>query len=83
MSDEKALVEKEESLEVIPEQSTTEAHDVTPYQGIAQYPVTKDQEKLLTEPVPPDELDILPTGEIYASQIFYRRKLNKVFGPRG
>lgn len=55
----------------------------SPYIGIAAEPFTDEQQKLLAEPIPDPDLDILPTGEIYASQIRYRRILNKAFGAGG
>lgn len=53
---------------------------INPYQGIGQVPITAEQAAQLESPIDPEQLDILPTGEVYMSQVWYRRKLNKVFG---
>lgn len=67
--------------EIIPVQELPS--DIAPYQGISTKRVTPEQEKTLTDKVDENELDVLPTGEIYLSQIGYRRRLNKSFGPGG
>jgi hypothetical protein len=54
-----------------------------PYAGIASARVTKEQEAILLRESKVDELDILPTGEVYMSQVEYRRRLNAAFGPGG
>lgn len=54
-----------------------------PYAGIASTRVTKEQEAVLLRESKIDELDILPTGEVYMSQVEYRRRLNAAFGPGG
>lgn len=36
---------------------------------------------ILQDPLEDAEVDILPTGEVYLSQIGYRRRLNAAFGP--
>jgi hypothetical protein len=54
-----------------------------PYAGIASTRVTKEQETTLLRESKIDELDILPTGEVYMSQVEYRRRLNSAFGPGG
>ena len=43
--------------------------------------LSADQREILEAPMPIEDLDIKPTGEVYASQIQYRRRLNKAFGP--
>lgn len=59
--------------------------DVLPaaaYERIGQLPaLTKVQVDELDEVIPDDEVDIKPDGAVYASHEYYRRKLNKVFGP--
>lgn len=52
-----------------------------PYVGISQLALTMQECDRLREPIPVEDLDILPTGEVYASQVRYRRILNEVFGP--
>jgi hypothetical protein len=54
-----------------------------PYAGIASARVSKEQEAILLRDCKTDELDILPTGEVYMSQVEYRRRLNAAFGPGG
>jgi len=56
---------------------------VDPYAGIASEPVSEEQAKELMAKVDDADLDILPTGEIYLSQIGYRRRLNNTFRPGG
>lgn len=53
------------------------------FKGASTQPVTDDQAKILMAPCELNELDILPTGEVYLSQIGYRRRLNAVFRPAG
>lgn len=53
---------------------------IEPYHGIGMVPITTEQAALLEAPIDPEQLDILPTGEVYMSQVWYRRKLNHVFG---
>lgn len=52
-----------------------------PFRGIAELDLDTHQQKVLTQPVDPKLLRILPTGEVYLPQVEYRRRLNKVFGP--
>jgi len=70
-----------ETGEVVPVPETHQELD--PYHGISQRRVTGVQEHILTEKVKDEELDILPTGDVYLSQVGYRRRLNKAFGPGG
>lgn len=58
-----------------------EREDFQGYQGVATVTLTADQLAELEKPLPPEAYDILPTGEVYVSQVHYRRKLNGVFGP--
>lgn len=51
-----------------------------PEPSIAYLVLTEEQRKLLDEPIPLEDLDIRPTGEVFASQVQYRRRLNQVFG---
>jgi hypothetical protein len=48
----------------------------TPYLSI-----TEKAAAILQEPLRDDEVEILPTGEVYLSQIGYRRRLNGAFRP--
>lgn len=54
-----------------------------PYIGIAQIRFTEKQQEILTKPCDLAELDVLPTGEVYLSQVGYRRRLNEAFGVGG
>lgn len=53
------------------------------YRTAGQRRVTPQQQTALLTEIPDAELEILPTGEVYASQIRYRRILNESFGPGG
>ena len=53
------------------------------YSGVATVEVSKEQATKLAMVLPLEEHDILPTGEIYVSQVHYRRILNDVFKPGG
>lgn len=53
------------------------------YTNISQRPVEPEQAEILLDNTNPDELDILPTGEIYLPQNRYRQRLNQAFGPGG
>ena len=54
-----------------------------PYAGIAARPVTPQQREILVARIPEDDIDILPSGELYVSQVRYRRILTDAFGPMG
>lgn len=51
--------------------------------GLGTLRLSDEQRAILEEPIPMKDLDILPTGEVYASQVQYRRRLTAVFGPGG
>lgn len=53
------------------------------YDGIGEKRFTKEQEAIFLREVKSDDLDILPTGEVYLSQVQYRRRLNEAFGVGG
>ena len=57
--------------------------DAPIYAGLSTRPLSKEETEELMAEIPTDQLDILPTGEVYAAQIVYRRKLNKAFGAMG
>ncbi len=50
------------------------------YAGISEKAFTKAQQDVLLEKVKPEDLDILPTGEVYLTQVRYRNRLNAAFG---
>ena len=54
---------------------------LTKYPGVAAKAFTDGQQAILEMPIPADDIDILPTGEVYFSQVGYRRTLNRAFGP--
>jgi hypothetical protein len=64
-------------------QAVDEAKDFGGYAGVATVSLTTEQAKDLGEELPDEAHDILPTGEVYVSQVHYRRLLNRVFGPGG
>lgn len=49
--------------------------------GLARF--TKEQQEIIERPIDPNDIDILPTGEIYYGQVQYRKRLNEAFGPGG
>lgn len=51
------------------------------FTDIAAKPVTDEQAAILLAETDPDDLDILPTGEVYLSQARYRQRLNQAFKP--
>lgn len=51
--------------------------------NITAKPVADDQAAVLLAEIDPDDLDILPTGEVYLTQAKYRQRLNKAFKPGG
>lgn len=55
--------------------------DFLGYAGVATVALLPDKAKALVEPFEDEAYDILPTGEVYVSQVHYRRRLNAVFGP--
>lgn len=61
----------------------TEVAEFHGYAGVATVALDADQAAALAAPIPDEDHAILPTGEVYVSQVHYRRTLNKVFGPGG
>jgi hypothetical protein len=55
--------------------------DFSGYAGVATVALLPDKATALVEAFPDEAYDILPTGEVYVSQVHYRRRLNEVFGP--
>lgn len=53
------------------------------FTGASVQKFTDEQRKTLEQAIPDDEVEILPTGEVYASQVRYRRILNEAFGAGG
>jgi hypothetical protein len=53
------------------------------FAGIAAERATDAEQAILRAPIPIDDLDILPTGEIYLPQVHYRRILTDAFGVMG
>ena len=77
----------EEIVRVVPAASlmTTAEENTTAglYRGVSVLPATEAQTEILLRPCDDTELDILPTGEVYLSQVGYRRRLNEAFRPGG
>lgn len=53
------------------------------HRGASMFHATPEQTQILLEDIPDDELDILATGEVYATQIKYRELLVRAFGVGG
>jgi hypothetical protein len=53
------------------------------YVGVAAVAVTAPQAEALMAQFKDEDHDILPTGEVYVSQVHVRRKLNEAFRPGG
>jgi Mitochondrial genome maintenance MGM101 len=53
------------------------------FPGLSSQRFSKEQEAVLLQKIPAEDIDILPTGELYVSQVRYRRILNDTFGPGG
>lgn len=51
------------------------------YSGAGTLDLEPRQRETLTEEFPDDAYEVKPTGEVYVSQVHYRRRLNAVFGP--
>jgi ribonuclease HI len=86
MSAEVQAIEKvpERDAEIVSRPSVEVAEkDFEGYAGVATVALSDSQAKDLAELLPDDAHDILPTGEVYVSQVHYRRLLIKVFGPGG
>ncbi|HEX2868561.1 MAG TPA: hypothetical protein VHO03_16075 [Ignavibacteriales bacterium] len=62
----------------------TEASNLTPfsnmYQKASLLTVTEKEQKALEAPLNPEDVEIRPDGLIYYPQVFYREKLNSIFG---
>lgn len=43
--------------------------------------VTPEQKAILLQKIPDEDFDVKPTGEVFVSQVRYRRILNDAFGP--
>ncbi len=53
------------------------------FPGLSAQRFSDAQKATLEQKIPGEEIDILPTGELYVSQVRYRRILNDAFGPGG
>jgi hypothetical protein len=53
------------------------------YHGLGGQAFTEEQQKILTAPIEPDDVEVKPDGILYLPEIKYRRILNKAFGPGG
>ena len=54
--------------------------DALIYAGASMAAITTDESAKLTAKSNPNDLDILPTGEVYLSHVHVRRRLNDTFG---
>lgn len=53
------------------------------YTGASSAPVSPEAATILVRPFSPEELQILPTGELYPPQVQIRRRLTEAFGAGG
>ncbi|KAM5346399.1 hypothetical protein ACJ41O_009404 [Fusarium nematophilum] len=51
--------------------------------GIGSRPVSTQQNKVLSRPISPVDVEVKPDGIVYLPEIKYRRRLNEAFGPMG
>jgi hypothetical protein len=72
-------VRKELSTEVRPPQEPALA--IENYTGASLLRLEEEESDRLAAPFPDEALDVKPTGEVFVSQVHYRRRLNRVFGP--
>jgi Mitochondrial genome maintenance MGM101 len=82
--EEQPLAIREDAVPVrsLAAEKVTDTLPAAAYERIGQIPaLTPEQEKMLSDPLPDNEVDIRPDdGMVYASHEYYRRKLNEVFG---
>lgn len=69
--------------ELVPAPATERVAVSERFKGASLLVVTPEQGDILMTPCDPNELDVLPTGEVYLSQIGYRRRLLTAFRPGG
>jgi hypothetical protein len=67
----------------VPEPQTPALPSRDPYAGASVQPFDERACGILTAKIPDADIDILPTGELYVSQVRYRRILNDAFGVGG
>ncbi len=70
----------EDSLPALSSSAEASLQQADTYYGAGDLQLTAVQQKALSEPADPLDIDILPTGEIYFSQVQYRRRLNDAIG---
>lgn len=63
--------------------SAIEVCAADPYAGISMSPFTQQASEILLARLSDDEIEVLPTGELYLPEILYRRRLAAAFGPGG
>ncbi|KAH3666160.1 hypothetical protein OGAPHI_004349 [Ogataea philodendri] len=51
------------------------------FHGLANQAFPKESQKILSDPLPDDDIEITPDGLLYLPEIKYRRILNRAFGP--
>jgi hypothetical protein len=77
------VVGTEEIVQLKPVETAVEEVMPVSYDGASLLVLTDAQKAILAAPVKVEDVDILPTGEIYLSQVKYRRVLIDAFGPGG
>ncbi len=70
----------EDSLPALSSSAEASLQQADTYYGAGDLQLTAAQQKALSEPADPMDLDILPTGEVYMTQVQYRRRLNDAIG---
>ena len=61
----------------------TPAQSLLAHYGVGSRRFSPEQQTILERVPEDDDIDILPSGEIYYGQVQYRRRLNEAFGPGG
>ncbi len=74
-----------QTIGVLDDRNGTVPIDLRPetFAEFASRPAEEAATAILTAAVSPDEVDILPTGELYLSHARYRTRLVQAFGPMG
>lgn len=81
MSEALAVIEAPQTLAVVPAEDNAQAVQLGAYSSAGTLKLTAEQAKALASDFPDEAYEVKPTGEVYVSQVHYRRLLNQVFGP--
>jgi len=72
-------IQEVRDLDVIASQNKGDIPGI--YKGVSTHEFNDKQKDILATNIPSEDIDILPTGEVFVSQVRYRRILNAAFGP--